>query len=103
MADDSGRHTMATVTSQDTPQSDGRPTGPPRPMLAVRQSAFAFDDVADRMWHRQLPAWTVSGGIHAVVMGAFLAFQFFGPMFFPGCFLAQRVASEIQIVETKLD
>ena len=87
---------MATVT--DTPQNNGRPTSQPRPMVAIRPSAFAFtaDDVAERMWHRQLPAWVISGAIHMTMMGAFLAYHYFSPAL-------QAVPPENQIVETKLE
>jgi hypothetical protein len=89
---------MATVTTQDTPQNNGRPTAAPRPMVAIRNSAFAFvnDDAADRMWHRQVPAWVISGAIHMLLMAAFLIYNYFSPAL-------QATAPENQIVETKLD
>src|ERR1700761_255859 len=87
---------MATVTTQDTPANYGPPPLAPAHLVAIRQVAIAHEDAADRMWHRQVPAWVISGAIHMLLMTAFLLYQWFVPV-------VQLVAPENQIVETKLD
>src|SRR4051794_10866720 len=96
MAADSGRQCMATVSSQDTPKNNGKP-GAPVPMVAVRQAAIAAGDSEDRLWHRDVPAWVISGGIHLFLMAAFLVGNyFFGAR-------VEATPPENQIVETKLE
>src|SRR5271170_6915308 len=96
MAAESGRNAMATDTVKDTPQNNGRPAAPARPMVAFRQTAFCAEDSSDRMWHRQVPAWVISGAIHTLLMAAFLVYNYFAPAI-------QATPPENQIVETKLD
>ena len=68
---------MATVSTQDTPRNNGRPASAPAQVVMVRQAAIAAEDAADRMWHRQVPAWVISGGIHLLLMAAFLIGNYF--------------------------
>lgn len=87
---------MSTVSSQDMPRNNGRPSAPAS-IVAIRQAVIAAEGSDQVLWHRQVPAWVISGGIHLLLMAAFLA----GNYFFGG-----RVAAtppENQIVETKLD
>src|SRR5207244_1159380 len=78
------------------PLNNGPPPAVPMPVVAVRQVAIAAEDTADRMWHRQIPAWAISGGIHTLLMAAFLLYQWFAPG-------AHAVPPENQLIETKLD
>src|SRR5438046_1111955 len=89
---------MATVSPQDTPRNNGRPPAP-GPVVTVRQAVIAAEDQADRLWHRQVPAWVISGGVHATVAMAFV----FAQLFIPGCRDQSRVLAENQLVETKLE
>ena len=41
---------------------------------------LAAEDAADRRWHRQVPAWVISGAIHTALMAIFLVYNYFAPM-----------------------
>src|SRR5437764_1322661 len=84
---------MATISND--PVNNGPPMAP-APVVAIRQVAIAAEDLSDRVWHRQVPAWAISGLIHTLLMTVFLVYQWLVPV-------VQAVAPENQIVETKLD
>src|SRR5262249_35736877 len=82
--------------SQNSPLNNGPPASAPMPVVAVRQVAIAAEDKSDRVWHRDVPAWAISGGIHTLLMAVFLIYQWLVPTVPAG-------PPEKQIVETKLD
>jgi hypothetical protein len=86
---------MATVSSRDGSRNNGPPTAP-GPVVALRQMAIASGDPTDRVWHRDVPAWVISGAIHLTFMAAFLVYQWLVPG-------VQAVAPENTLVETRLD
>ncbi|MFO0807896.1 MAG: prenyltransferase/squalene oxidase repeat-containing protein [Gemmataceae bacterium] len=62
---------MATV-SQDTGTNNGRQTSAPSPTVMIRQMSIAYEGEDDRFLKRQVPAWVISGGIHLLLISAFL-------------------------------
>jgi hypothetical protein len=87
---------MATVTQEAHP-NNGRPTGSsPVPTVVVRTSRFADVDPADRILKRQVPAWTISGGIHLVLMVLFLFLAGFNTA-------AEAPPPENQVLETRVE
>src|SRR5437588_5615771 len=86
---------MATVSTRDGSRNNG-PASAPGPVVAVRQITIAAGDRSERVWHRDVPAWVISGAIHLTLMAAFLLYQWLVPG-------VQAVAPENTLVETRLD
>src|SRR3954468_19920127 len=89
---------MSTVSSQDTPRNNGRPSAPAS-IVAIRQAVIAAEGSDQVLWHRQVPAWVISGGLHFTLISIF----FFCQIFVPGCRDQIHAMAENQIVETKLE
>src|SRR5262249_41688394 len=81
----------------ETPANNGRPAGPsPVPLALVRAPRFADVDSPDRLLKRQVPAWTISGGIPLVLMALFLVLA--GPNS-----AAEAPPPETQLLETRVE
>jgi hypothetical protein len=86
---------MATVT-QEVHRNNGRPAGVPAPLVTVHPANPAAEDRSERFLKRQVPAWIISGGIHLVLMAAFLVVAGFNKA-------ADRGDLENQVVETRVE
>src|SRR5262245_8511226 len=87
---------MATVTHKVHP-NNGWFTEPPPALVVLDQTTrFVETDSPDRILKRQVPAWTISGGLHLAFMALVLGFAGWNTA-------AEAPPSENQVVETRVE
>jgi hypothetical protein len=85
------------MAPHDTHRNNGQPAAAPAPVVMVRQAAIATADSAARVWRRQVPAWVVSGGLHAALIAAILLSPGLNPP------AESEAAPPEQVLETRID